>query len=105
MVELKSGETYNGTIKAVDKFTNIKMEAANLSDKVHPYQYRVDKFFTVLKKFTLKAVASNMLVSTMISFPRLKALNMFVLKNGKNRTLKRRNSIIRTVCDSLFGLK
>jgi hypothetical protein len=35
MVELKSGETYNGTIKAVDKFTNIKMEAANLSDKVH----------------------------------------------------------------------
>lgn len=37
MVELKSGETYNGIIKAVDKFTNIKMEAANLNDKVLNY--------------------------------------------------------------------
>lgn len=34
MVELKSGETYNGVIKGVDKFTNIKMEAAVLTDKV-----------------------------------------------------------------------
>jgi|LakMenE01Jun11ns_1017448.scaffolds.fasta_scaffold6228909_1 small nuclear ribonucleoprotein (snRNP)-like protein len=25
MVELKSGETYNGIIKGVDKFTNIRM--------------------------------------------------------------------------------
>jgi small nuclear ribonucleoprotein (snRNP)-like protein len=47
MVELKSGETYNGIIKAVDKFTNIKMEAANLSDKVAQLPFRTVKCFTV----------------------------------------------------------
>lgn len=34
MIELKSGETYNGTLKGVDKFMNIKMADAVLSDKV-----------------------------------------------------------------------
>lgn len=32
MIELKSGETYNGILKAVDKFMNIKMENAYLTD-------------------------------------------------------------------------
>jgi small nuclear ribonucleoprotein (snRNP)-like protein len=47
MVELKSGETYNGTIKGVDKFTNIKIEAANLSDKVLHPSYRMGRSSTV----------------------------------------------------------
>ena len=36
MVELKSGESYNGILRGVDKFTNIKLESATISDKVTP---------------------------------------------------------------------
>ena len=34
MVELKSGETYNGTLKGVDKFMNIKMDNCVRTDSV-----------------------------------------------------------------------
>jgi small nuclear ribonucleoprotein (snRNP)-like protein len=34
MVELKSGETYNGTLKGVDKFMNIQMENCIRTDNV-----------------------------------------------------------------------
>lgn len=47
MVELKSGETYNGTLESVDKFMNIKMENAVLSDKVHKLPFRTLKSFIV----------------------------------------------------------
>ena len=46
MVELKSGETYNGTLKGVDKFMNIKMEDAILSDKVSVILSRKESYST-----------------------------------------------------------
>ncbi len=32
MIELKSGETYNGILRAIDKFMNIKLVDAVLTD-------------------------------------------------------------------------
>jgi small nuclear ribonucleoprotein (snRNP)-like protein len=37
MIELKSGENFNGILRGVDKFMNIKMETAILSDKVFTF--------------------------------------------------------------------
>ena len=56
MVELKSGETYNGTLRGVDKFMNIKMEEATLSDKSGLVFHSVKEVYikgSMIKYFTL----------------------------------------------------
>jgi small nuclear ribonucleoprotein (snRNP)-like protein len=34
MIELKSGEVFNGILSGVDKFMNVKIEKAYINDKV-----------------------------------------------------------------------
>lgn len=55
MVELKSGETYNGRLKGVDKFMNIQMENCIRTDNVLFINYdRKAKSFMKSNKFTFE---------------------------------------------------
>lgn len=52
MVEVKSGETYNGILRGVDRFMNIKIGEAVLTDKVTVWSCRMGRPSAASKKLT-----------------------------------------------------
>jgi small nuclear ribonucleoprotein (snRNP)-like protein len=85
MIELKSGETYNGTLRGVDKFMNIKMESAVLNDKVTVSLGRQDWSSTGPRKSTSGATPSATSASTKASSPNWKGPSTSVPNIGRNR--------------------
>ena len=60
MVEVKSGETYNGILKAVDKFMNIKLADAVLTNSKGEVFHSIKEVYirgNTLKYFTLEDTA------------------------------------------------
>ena len=45
MIETRNGETYNGTLRGVDRFTNIKLEDAVLTSKDGTRFHKVKEVF------------------------------------------------------------
>lgn len=67
MVELKSGETYNGILKSIDKFMNIKLINAILTDPRGEIFREIKEVYirgNVIKYFTLEEHAIKKLEGT-----------------------------------------
>lgn len=67
MVEVKGGETYNGILKAVDKFMNIKLADAILTNAKGETFHSIKEVYirgNTLKYFTLESTALKKIEGT-----------------------------------------
>ena len=67
MVQLKSGETYNGVLKSIDKFMNLKLTDALLTDAKGQIFKSVNEVYirgNVLKYLTLEQFALKKIQGT-----------------------------------------
>lgn len=72
MAELKSGQTYTGILKAIDKFMNIKLESAILTDAKGEVFHKVEEVYirgNVLKYFFLQEAALKKIEGTEYKAP------------------------------------